>query len=66
MPGAFGAVPEKINPYGFSPVGASLLAIAVYQATSRRNVPTPSRAGSLPQGANDGLKRFSRQGRPRR
>ncbi len=32
-----------------SPVGASLLAIAVYQFAVVLNVPTPSRAGSLPQ-----------------
>ncbi|TPG83152.1 hypothetical protein EAH74_14840 [Pseudomonas mandelii] len=30
-------------------MGASLLAMAVYQATSMLNVPASSRAGSLPQ-----------------
>ncbi|RON39909.1 hypothetical protein [Pseudomonas frederiksbergensis] len=32
------------------PVGASLLAKAVYQTTSAVKVPTPSRASPLPQG----------------
>ncbi|VII92492.1 hypothetical protein [Pseudomonas sp. FG-3G] len=33
----------------YSPVGASLLAIAVYQSTSMLTVRTLSRASSLPQ-----------------
>ncbi|RAI72287.1 hypothetical protein DOZ80_01715 [Pseudomonas fluorescens] len=34
-----------------SPVGASLLAIAVVQPPSMLHVPTPSRASPLPQGS---------------
>ncbi|RAI71535.1 hypothetical protein DOZ80_06790 [Pseudomonas fluorescens] len=32
-------------------MGASLLAIAVYQSTSKLNIKSHSRAGSLPQGS---------------
>ncbi|AUM71551.1 hypothetical protein C0J56_23720 [Pseudomonas fluorescens] len=46
------------------PVGASLLAIATWQSTSRLDVQTQSRAGSLPQRSRTNRIPFSTEPSP--